>query len=90
MTCPKCNSDNVKVQAQKEKNPIATGITMLFAGLGLMFLGLLGLLLGLIIGLVVGLIIKALTPQTLKSVAVCQNCGNIFNPDDVPINDKKE
>lgn len=80
IVCNKCNSNNVQMQAKKSKNNILLGCVMLLAGLGLMFLGLLGAIIGFIIGLIIGALLSALMPTQYETVAICQNCGNSFAP----------
>lgn len=82
MTCPKCNSINVQIQARNGKKPITIGCVLLLGGIGLMFLGIIGLAIGLVVGLVIGAIFKALMPTPVETIAVCQNCGHSVNPSD--------
>ena len=75
MNCPKCNSENVQVQS-KEFKPKLTGPLMLtVGGLGLMFLGPLGLIIGVAIGGIVAAVVNSMIPTKYRSVIVCQDCG---------------
>lgn len=76
MTCPKCNSENVKVESKVKKNPILLGCVLALGGIGLMFLGFVGAAIGSLLGLIIGAITKGLMKTKYETVGVCQNCGN--------------
>ncbi len=86
--CERCGSFNLQMQSRSAKGfPVVgftVGVTLLFAGLGLMFLSIIGLVLGAIIGAVlggiIGILIYALVPKAHETVAVCQNCGFTSKP----------
>lgn len=75
MKCPKCNSENVQMQAKEAKLKLIVPCMLTFGGFGLMFLGIAGLLIGAVMGLIIGAIIQALVPTKYTSVMVCQDCG---------------
>lgn len=80
MKCPNCNSENVQIQAKEHKPKMIGGCCLAGAGLGLMFLGILGSIIGVVIGAIVGLILNSTMSNTYQSVMVCQNCGYVSNP----------
>lgn len=85
MKCPKCNSENVQVQA-KEFKPKAMGASCLMcAGIGLLFLGVIGAIFGLGIGFLIGSILNSIMANTYQSVMVCQECGYVSQPNDLLI-----
>ena len=79
MKCEKCGSENVQVQVITKKNPIVTGTTLTLGGLGLMFLGVVGVVIGVVLGLVIGAIIKGFMGDIQETVFVCQSCGHTFS-----------
>ena len=85
MKCPRCNSENVHVQARAGRKPIVIACVLALSGLGLMFLGIIGLALGVVVGLIIGVIIKALVPAPTETIAVCQSCGYTSKPIDQSI-----
>lgn len=80
MRCPKCNSENVQIQAKEFKPKMVGASCLLGVGLGLTFLGIVGALVGVIIGLVVGIILNSVMSGTYQSVMVCQMCGYVSKP----------
>lgn len=89
MICPNCKSNKVQIQVKNSKNPIMIGCVIFFGGIGLMFLGVIGLVIGLLIGVTMGAILKALMPTQHESIAVCQTCGASFNPQEQPLVSEK-
>lgn len=77
MTCPKCNSENVKVETKKSKNTIIPALILLLGGGGLAAWGTVGCIIGALIGLVIGAITKAAMQNKYEAVVVCQECGNV-------------
>lgn len=85
MKCPKCNSENVQVQA-KEFKPKVIGVSCLtFGGFGGVFLGIIGAFIGAGIGAIVGIILNSVMSNTYQSVMVCQNCGYVSQPMNQPM-----
>ena len=85
MKCPKCNSENVQVQA-KEFKPRTIGASCLIgAGLGLIFLSILGAIIGIGVGVVIGIVLNSIMGDTYQSVMVCQNCGYVMQPNNLLI-----
>ena len=80
MKCPKCNSENVQVQAKEFKGKFIGACCLAGAGLGLCFLGLVGVIIGLVIGTILGIILNGITSNTYQSVLVCQDCGYVSQP----------
>lgn len=80
MKCPKCNSENVQIQAKEHKPKMIGACCLMGGGLGLMFLGLIGAIIGVIIGVIVGAILNSVMSNTYQSVMVCQNCGYVSRP----------
>jgi predicted Zn-ribbon and HTH transcriptional regulator len=78
--CPKCNSENVQIQAKELKPKMIGASCLCFAGFGLMFLGIIGAIIGVAIGLIVGIILNSVMSNTYQSVMVCQNCGYVSKP----------
>ena len=76
MYCPKCGSDNVRMEAKKNTPKVFWPIVLTFGGFGMFFFGIPGFLIGGIVGVVVGLIVKMCLPTTYESIAVCQSCGH--------------
>lgn len=75
MKCPKCNSENVQIQAKEYKPKLTVPIIIALTGFGMMFLGIVGAVIGALLGLIIGAIVNGLLPQTYQGVIVCQNCG---------------
>lgn len=75
MKCPKCNSENVQMQAKEYKPKITLPCCMVFGGFGLMFLSIIGLIGGILLGLLVSAFLHSIIPTGYKSVMVCQQCG---------------
>ncbi len=75
MKCPKCNSENVHIQAKEYKPRITFPCCLTFASFGLMFSGIIGLVAGVLLGLLVSAILYAIIPTGYSSVMVCQQCG---------------
>lgn len=80
ITCNKCNSTNIQIQAKKSKSTIFLGCVLTPCGIGLMIFGIIGAMIGTIIGLIIGAIVSALMGTQYETIAVCQNCGHIFKP----------
>ena len=80
MKCSKCNSEKVQAQVITKKNTIMGGMVLLLAGLGLMFLGIVGGIIGAVLGLIVGGIIKGIMGDIQETVFFCQDCGHTFSP----------
>lgn len=75
MKCPQCKSETVQINMIKSKRGMLwIGAIFLLIGFTL-FLGVIGLC----VAFVVDIIIFAIAPKH-KTVGVCQNCGNIFDP----------
>lgn len=84
MKCPRCNSENVQMQAKEYKPKIIGVACLIGAGFGLMFFGI-GAVIGAIVGLIVGIILNSIMSNTYQSVMVCQNCGYVSQPMNQPI-----
>lgn len=80
MKCSKCGLENVQAQVMTKKNTIVTGMVLLFGGLGLIFLGIIGAIIGCLLGLLVGKIVKSFMEDKRETIFVCQECGNTFSP----------
>jgi predicted nucleic-acid-binding Zn-ribbon protein len=80
MKCPKCNSENVQIQAKEFKPKFVVGACLTLGGIGLVFLGIPGGIIGAGIGAVVGAILDSLASNTYHSVMVCQDCGYTSKP----------
>ncbi len=76
MKCPKCNSENVKLESKVKKNPMLIGCLLSLGGIGMMFFGIIGALIGALIGLIIGAIVKGLMKTQYETVGICQDCGN--------------
>ena len=75
MKCPKCNSENVQIQSKEYKPKITLPCCLTVGGLGLVFLGVLGLIIGVLLGLLISAILYAIIPTGYQAVMVCQQCG---------------
>lgn len=75
MKCPRCGSENTRVEPKEYKPKLTVPFTIFFIGVGLMFLGVVGIVLGTVVGLIIGAIVSGLIPQVYHSVVVCQDCG---------------
>lgn len=84
MKCPKCNSENIQIQAKEYKPKITFPCCLTFGGFGLMFLGIVGLIIGVIVGLLVSALLYAIIPTAYQSVMVCQQCGFVGTDKNVP------
>lgn len=80
MKCPKCNSENVQIQAQEFKPKMVGACCLTAAGFGGVFLGILGAIIGVMIGSIVGVVLNSVMSNTYQSVMVCQNCGYVSKP----------
>ena len=80
MKCPKCNSENVQVQAKRFEPKMIGACCLAFGGFGCVFLGIVGAVIGAVIGLIVGIVVDSLVSNTYQSVIVCQNCGYVSRP----------
>lgn len=80
MKCPKCNSENVQIQAKEVKPNFIVPICLITGGLGLMIFGILGAIIGLVVGVLIGLILLAVLPAGHKAIMICQNCGYVSQP----------
>ncbi|MBQ6906228.1 MAG: hypothetical protein IJN75_04330 [Clostridia bacterium] len=80
MKCPKCNSENIKLQAEEVKPKLTGPLCLLFSGIATIVLGFVGTIIGAIIGLIIGLILSSLLPSGRQSIVVCQNCGYVSQP----------
>ena len=78
MTCPKCNAEKVQIQFTEKKPGVMWGFILLFGGLGLMFLGIIGAIIGIVLGLIIGGIVKNCLPKQRTSYGVCQECGHTW------------
>ena len=79
MKCTKCSSENVQAQVVVKKNPIVTAMLLLFGGLGLMFLGIIGGIIGVILGAIIGGIVKGIMGDMQETVFICLECGHSFS-----------
>lgn len=75
MKCPRCGSENTRVEPKEYKPKLTVPSMIFFIGIGLMFFGVLGIALGAVVGLIIGAIVSGLVPQAYHSVIVCQECG---------------
>lgn len=75
MKCPKCGSENTRIEPKECKPKLTTPLVLTFAGFGLMFLGIIGAAIGALLGLLIAAIVNGLLPQGYQGVIVCQNCG---------------
>lgn len=75
MKCPRCGSENTRVEPKEYKPKLTAPIVIVLTGFGLMFLGIVGAIVGALLGLLVGAIVNGLLPQSYQGVIVCQNCG---------------
>ena len=80
MKCPKCNSENVQIQAKEFKPKTMGACCLIGTGLGLMFLGIIGAIIGAVIGVIIGAILNSVMSNTFQSVMVCQDCGYVSKP----------
>lgn len=80
MKCPKCNSENVNIQAKEVKPKLILPMCLVLGGFGTIFLGIFGTVIGLILGLIIGAILQSVLPSGQQSVMVCQNCGYVSKP----------
>lgn len=80
MKCPKCNSENVQMQAKEAKLKLAVPCMLMLGGFGSMFLGIFGLLIGAIIGGIIAAIVDSILPTGYQSIMVCQDCGYVSAP----------
>ena len=80
MKCPRCNSENIQMQTREGKGLSFVLFALIFGGIGLMFLSVVGLVLGALLGCVIGAIVKAALPKHNETVAVCQGCGYTSEP----------
>lgn len=85
MKCPKCNSENVQFQAKEVKPQFTTPLCLMFGGIGLIFLSIIGAIIGVVLGLIVGAILSSALPSGQQSIMVCQECGYVMQPKDQPI-----
>ena len=81
MRCPKCNSDNMQVQAKEYKPKITVPFLISGACFGCVFGGLGGSIVGILIAGVAAAIINAVLPQTYRGVMICQQCGFVGTSD---------
>ena len=81
MRCPKCNSDNIQIQAKEYKPKLTVPLLMIGGGFGLMFGGFGGAIIGILIAVFAALIINAVLPQTYRGVIICQQCGFVGTSD---------
>lgn len=75
MKCPRCGSENTRIESKEYKPKLTTPIVLTFTGFGLMFLGIAGAVVGALLGLLIAAIVNGLMPQGYQGVIVCQNCG---------------
>jgi hypothetical protein len=80
MKCPKCNSENVQIQAKEFKPKMVGACCLTAGGFGCVFLGIIGAIIGAGIGAIVGIILNSVMSNTYQSVMVCQNCGYVSKP----------
>ena len=80
MKCPKCNSENVQIQAKEWKPKVIGACCLTFAGFGLMFLSIIGAIIGVVIGAIIGIILNSVMSNTYRSIMVCQDCGYVSQP----------
>lgn len=79
MKCPKCNSENVQIQAKEVKPKIMGVCCLCFCGLGMFLLGIPGAIIGAIIGIIVGIVLNSVMSNTYQSVMACQDCGYVWS-----------
>ena len=80
MKCPKCNSENVQVQAKEYKPKMVGACCLTLGGFGLILLGIIGAIVGVGIGAVIGLVLNSVMSNTYQSVMICQQCGYVSKP----------
>lgn len=80
MKCPKCNSENVQVQAKEFKPKMIGASCLACAGFGLVFLGIIGAIIGAGLGAIIGGVLNSVMSGTYQSVMVCQDCGYVSKP----------
>lgn len=80
MKCPRCNSENIQMQTREGKGLSLVLFALIFGGIGLMILSIVGLVLGALLGCLVGAVVKAALPKHNETVAVCQACGYTSEP----------
>ena len=75
MKCPRCNSENVRIESKEYKPKITLASCLTGAGFGLFFAGPIGLIVGALLGLLIAGLLHAVIPTAYHSVKVCQSCG---------------
>ena len=80
MKCPKCNSENVQIQAKEVKPNFILPLCLIFGGIGLVIFSIFGAIIGAGLGAVIGLILLAALPAGQQTIMICQNCGYVSQP----------